>query len=410
VGQIKQAVLTINAGSSSIKFALYEAGTGQRQKLHGKIDRIGLSGTALTFIDRTRDQHGNDTIVAADHHAAAIFLFDWLERQIDIAHVSAVGHRVVHGMDRTGPEVISPASLDELRRISSYAPDHLPCAIDLIEMFRQRFPSLPQVACFDTAFHRSLPRVAKLLPVPRRFDVAGVQRYGFHGLSYTYLLQELAHVAGTQATQGRVILAHLGNGASLAAVRGGQCVDTSMGFTPCGGLPMGTRSGDLDPGVVAHMMQSESLTAIQFRDMINHQSGLLGISERSADMRDLIAAEATDIPAAEAVELFCYQVKKWIGSYVAILNGLDTLVFAGGIGENAPRVRAGICAGLEFLGIELDDSRNAVNENVISAKTSRVAVRVMHTDEELMIAILVCRVLGLPMFNGEEQGYGYDER
>lgn len=390
-------MLTINGGSSSIKFALYQIGSPMQRSLTGIIDRIGSSGTTLTYSDTSRDQQESRKIDIADQTSTADFLLDWLERQVGFARIRAVGHRVVHGMKHVQPEPVSQALLDGLRRISSYDPEHLPREIELIEAFRRRFPQLPQVACFDTAFHHTLPRVARLLPIPRRFDAAGIQRYGFHGLSYAYLMQELAQLAGTQAAQGRVILAHLGNGASLAAVRGGQSIDTSMGFTPTGGLPMGTRAGDLDPGVAWYLMQSENLTPEQFNQLINRESGLLGVSETSSDMRDLIGNEATDIRAAEAVELFCYQIKKWIGAYAAALGGLDTLVFAGGIGENAPSVRARICEGLQFLGIEIEEARNAANASVISARAGRVAVRVMHTDEEVMIARSVCRVLNVPM-------------
>ena len=393
---LKESVLTINGGSSSIKFALYQIGEAPERKLVGKVDRIGLSGTNLTFNDSSQAEPGSRNIEAADHGSAANFLIDWLEQQAGFTHIRAVGHRVVHGMQHTEPERVSQALLDELHRISPYDPDHLPREIELIEAFRRRYPQLPQVACFDTAFHHTLPRVARLLPIPRRFDVMGIRRYGFHGLSYAYLMQELAQLAGTQAAQGRVILAHLGNGASLAAVRDGRSIDTSMGFTPAGGLTMGTRPGDLDPGVAWYLMQSENLTPQQFNRLINHESGLLGVSETSSDMRDLIEHEATDVRAAEAVELFCYQVKKGIGAYAAALGGLDTLVFAGGIGENAPAVRARICGGLEFLGIEIEEKRNLANAGVISAQTGRVVVRVMHTDEEVMIAKSVCRVLGLP--------------
>jgi acetate kinase len=285
--------------------------------------------------------------------------------------------------------------LEELRQISSYDPDHLPGEIDLIEKFRQRYPQLPQVACFDTAFHSQMPRLAQLLPVPRRFDEKGIQRYGFHGLSYAYLLDELVRIGDSSATTGKVILAHLGNGASLAAVRDGRGIDTSMGFTPASGLVMSTRCGDLDPGVAWYMMQSENLTSEQFKHLINRESGLLGISETSSDLRDLVSREATDERAAEAVALFCYQVKKWTGAYTAALGGLDTLVFAGGIGENSPVVRARICAGLEFLGIQIEEAYNEQNAAVISAEHSRVVVRVMHTDEELMIAKSVCHVIDL---------------
>jgi len=397
------SILTINGGSSSIKFALYRIGEPLERMLVGKIDRIGSSGTNLTFSDTSRGQQGSHGIEAVDHNSAANVLLDWLEQQVGFTHLSAVGHRVVHGMKHTEPERVSQALLDELQRISPYDPDHLPREIELIEAFRRRYPQLPQVACFDTAFHHTLPRVARLLPIPRRFDAMGIRRYGFHGLSYTFLMQELAHIAGAEAAQGRVILAHLGNGASLAAVRDGRSIDTSMGFTPTGGVAMGTRTGDLDPGVAWYLMQSENLTPQQFNQLINHESGLLGMSETSSDMRDLIAHEASDVRAAEAVALFCYQVKKWIGAYAAALGGLDTLVFAGGIGENAPEVRARICDGLEFLGIEIEEKRNVTNAGMISAESSRVAVRVMHTDEEVMIAKSVCQILDLPI---EKEGTG----
>jgi acetate kinase len=387
-------ILTINGGSSSIKFALYQIGELLVRMLHGKIDRIGLPDTSLEFNDRIRNQQGITSFVASDPKSAANSLIDWLEEQHSFASVRAIGHRIVHGMRHTEPVLATQELLDELHRIVPFDPEHLPREIELIEAFRQRHPKLPQVACFDTAFHHTMPRVAKLLPIPRRYDAQGVQRYGFHGLSYAYLMQELERLAGTQAANGRVILAHLGNGASLAAVRDGRSMDTTMGLTPAAGLMMSTRSGDIDPGLVSFLVRSESMTAEQFDRMINRESGLLGISETSSDMRDLLAREAHDIRAAEAVALFCYQTKKGIGAYAAALNGLDTLVFAGGIGENAPPVRLRICADLGFLGIELDELRNAENAQVISADTSRVTVRVIRTDEELMIARSVCHVLG----------------
>ena len=330
----------------------------------------------------------------SDHKSAVTFLLDWLEEQDGFASIGAVGHRVVHGMQHTAPELVNQDLLDELHRISPYDPEHLPREIELIEAFRQRHPKLPQVACFDTAFHRDLPRVAKLLPIPRRYQTQGVERYGFHGLSYAYLMEELARLGDPAATKGRVILAHLGNGASLAAVRDGKSIDTSMGFTPTAGLVMSTRSGDLDPGLVSYLARSEQMTAAQFHKMANHESGLLGVSETSSDIRDLLTQEASDVRAAEAVSLFCYQAKKWIGAFAAALGGLDTLVFAGGIGENSPLIRTRICNGLSFLGIELNESRNTKSEGVVSTDTSRVSVRVIRTDEELMIARLARRVLG----------------
>jgi acetate kinase len=388
-------VLTINSGSSSIKFALYQTGEPPEQNFHGSVDRISLPGTNLTFSDSTGNQKGSLILKSYDTRSASNFLIDWLEEQIDFSLISGVGHRVVFGMKHTEPERITQELLNELHRISPYDTDHLPAEIELIEALRQRYPKLPQVACFDTAFHRTMPRVARLLPIPRRFDAIGIQRYGFHGLSYAYLIEELARVAGTKAAQERVILAHLGNGASMTAVHGGKSIDTSMGFTPASGLPMSTRPGDLDPGLLWYWMREENLTPNQFNNLINHESGLLGISETSSDMRDLIKRQASDVRAAEAVELFCYYTRKWIGAFAAVLGGLDTLVFAGGIGENCPVVRSRICEGLGFLGIELEEKRNAANEGVISVAASQVAVRVIHTDEEQMIARSVCRVLGL---------------
>ena len=388
-------ILTINGGSSSIKFALYAAVKPLKRGLHGKVDRIGLSGTNLTFHDADGKPSASRKLAVVNHKSAANALIEWLEKQNDFALVKAVGHRVVHGMKHTEPEIVTNKLLDELRRISPNDPDHLPREIELIEALRQRHPKLPQVACFDTAFHQTMPRVAKLLPIPRRFDAKGIQRYGFHGLSYAYLMEELARLGDLAATKGRVILAHLGNGASLAAVRDGKSIDTSMGFTPTAGLVMSTRSGDLDPGLAPYLARTEQMTTSQFYKMVNHESGLLGVSETSSDMRDLCASETSDVRAAEAVALFCYQAKKWIGSFAAALGGLDTLVFAGGIGENSPVVRARICEGLNFLGIKLDKASNAKCAAKISTNASRVTVRVMRTDEELMIARSVSRVLGL---------------
>src|SRR6202142_2608376 len=359
-------VLTINGRSSSIKFAVYQVGEPLKRGLYGKVDRIGLSGTNLTFHDPARKQPDSRNLSAADHKSAANFLIDRLEKQNGFESIRAGGHRVVHGMKHMQPEIVTQDLLDELHRLRPYDPDHLPREIELIETFRKRHPKLPQVACFDTAFHQTMPRVAKLLPLPRRFDAKGVQRYGFHGLSYAYLMEELARLGDPAATKGRVILAHLGNGASLAAVRDGKSMDTSMGFTPTAGLVMSTRSGDLDPGLAPYLARTEQMTTQQFYDMVNHKSGLLGVSEISPDMRDLLAQEAQDPRAAEAVALFCYQAKKWLGSFAAALGGLDTLVFAGGIGENCPSIRARICEGLDFLGIKLNGSRNAANAVVIS--------------------------------------------
>jgi acetate kinase len=327
---------------------------------------------------------------------------DWIEERLGHDALTAVGHRVVHGGPKySQPQRITADMVKELHQLSPFDPEHLPEEILLTEAFHRRFPDLPQVACFDTAFYHDLPRVALLLPIPRRYEAQGVRRYGFHGLSYSFLMGELARVAGVEAARGRIILAHLGNGASLAAVRDGKPVDTSMSFTPTAGVPMSTRSGDLDPGLMWYLSRTEKMSAKQFNEMVNFQSGLLGISETSSDMQDLLKSESQDVRASEAVAIFCYQIKKWVGAFAAALGGLDTLVFAGGIGENAPEIRARICDGLEFLGIQLEAQRNGANEGVISAAVSPVTVRAIHTDEEQMIAKMVCHVLGLGQSKGE---------
>jgi acetate kinase len=387
-------ILAMNVGSSSIRFAVYETGHPPKRRLTGKVDRVGSRGTTLTFDDPVRKQQDSRGLGQLDHLAAATRLIDWLDEQIGFASLAAVGHRIVNGgSNLSEPQRVTPALVDELRRISVDAPDHLPFEIELIDLVRARAPVLPQVVCFDTTFHRDMPRVAKIVAIPRRFYAKGIERYGFHGLSYAFLMDELARVAGPRAAQGRVILAHLGNGSSLAAVRNGKSIDTSMAFTPAAGVPMSTRSGDLDPGLIGYLARTEHMTAEQFHRMVNHESGLLGVSETSADLRDLLDREVHDVRAAEAVALFCYQVKKWIGSYSAALGGLDTLVFAGGIGENAPVIRARICEGLGFLGIELDQVTNEHSEPVISVGASRVDVRVIRTDEEVMIAKAVGQIL-----------------
>jgi acetate kinase len=364
-------ILTINAGSSSIRFALFATGARQVRLVDEKIERIGSEAASVT----------------ADR------LLQKLKAQSSMAAPNAIGHRVVHGMLHTQPERVTPGLLEELRRITPYDPEHLPREIALIEALQQRFPDVPQVACFDTAFHRHMPAVATQLPIPRRYLAKGVQRYGFHGLSYTFLLGELNRLGDPAAVRGRVILAHLGSGASLAAVLDGCSIDTSMGFTPAAGLVMGTRSGDLDPGLMSYLALTESMTAAQFQTMVNHESGLMGISESSADVRDLLEREGADARAHEAIDLFCYQAKKWIGSFAAALSGVDTVVFAGGIGENSAPVRRRICDGLQFLGIEIDDSLNRRHAAQIS--TGSVAVRVIRTDEESVIADLTRRVLAM---------------
>jgi acetate kinase len=389
-------VLALNGGSSSIKFALFDAGEPLRRILAGEIERIGRPETTLRVEGLTPADNFARPLAAIDHAVAVGLLVDWIEERLGRAGLTAVGHRVVHGGPRySAPQKLTADLIDDLRGLSPYDPEHLPQEILLAEAVQRRFPDLPQVMCFDTAFHHDLPRVARMLPIPRRYEAQGVRRYGFHGLSYAFLLGELERLAGPQVARGRVVLAHLGSGASLAAVRNGKPVDTSMSFTPTAGVPMGTRSGDLDPGLSWYLARTEGLDAKGFNDMVNFKSGLLGVSETSSDMRDLLGRETQDVRAAEAVAMFCYQVKKAVGGFAAALGGLDTLVFAGGVGENAPPVRARICEGLGFLGIQLSDDQNTANAAVISTATSPVAVRVIRTDEERTIAQMVCCVLSL---------------
>ena len=400
------SVLSINGGSSSIKFALYQICKSLDKRFQGSVDRIGMPGTNLTFSDATGNNKDSLSLDSSDTRSVSGFLIDWLEKKIDFSSISGIGHRVVFGMRYQEPDLITQELIHELHRIIPYDTDHLPAEIELMEALHERYPKIFQVACFDTTFHNTMPRVARILPIPRRFDRSGIQRFGFHGLSYAYLMEQLAHVAGKKAASGRVILAHLGSGASLAAILDGKSIDTSMGFTPAAGLTMGTRPGDLDPGVAWHLMRSANLTPKQFNDLINHDSGLLGISETSSDMQDLIEQETDDIRAAEAVTLFCYQVKKWIGAFAAALGGLDTLVFAGGIGENSPVVRTRICKELEFLGIKIEEKSNQKNEGITSEDTGRVVVRVMHTDEEWMIAKTVSQM----MQNNKVMKHGHERK
>ena len=386
-------ILAINGGSSSIRFALFQRGQLLLRGIAGKIDRIGLHGTTLQVDDPAGECSEHGPFPASDHASATRLVIRWLEKHSGLAAVQAIGHRVVHGMAHATPQRVTPELLAELQRISPYDPDHLPGEIALIKAFARRLPDIPQVACFDTAFHHDMPRVACLLAIPRRYQAKGIRRYGFHGLSYAYLIEELQRQGDPAACSGRVILAHLGSGASLAAVRDGHSIDTTMGFTPASGIPMGTRSGDLDPGLVRFLARDEGMSPTQFHDMANHQSGLLGVSGISPDLRDLLALEASNAAAADAVALFCYEATKCIGAYAAALGGLDTLVFSGGIGENAAPIRERICAGLSFLGISLQHQRNAEHAALISNDDGRVAVRVIATDEERMIARATCRQL-----------------
>ncbi len=384
-------ILTINTGSSSLKIALYHisnraGNTTEDLELQAGVARIGAPDSHL----HVEDAGGHSLFAhqgALPDHAAALQAFlDWLRERGDEARPDAAGHRVVHGGSQyREPQLVTDEVVAALRDLVPIDPDHLPQAIDAIEATRRAYPAIPQAACFDTAFHRHMPRVARQYALPRELEDAGVIRYGFHGLSYEYVMGEL-RALDPAAAAGRVVIAHLGNGASMAAVRGGVGIDTTMGFTPTGGLVMGTRSGDLDPGVMLYLLEDRRMDAAALSKLVNKQAGMLGVSGTSGDMQDLLAKEANDERAAEAVALFCYSAKKYLGALVAALGGLDALVFTGGIGEHAAPVRARVCAGLGFLGIDIDSARNGANAPIISRDGASVTVRVIKTNEDLMIA------------------------
>ena len=391
-------LLVINGGSSNVKFAVFAEDATANRILNGKIESIGTPNARLTF-HRNSDASSERTtqpIEALSPSDAALRLLEVLDREFGLSTIKGIGHRIVHGGAKLSETCrIDDSVIAELRRLAPLDPTHLPSEIAIVEAMRLRLPGVPEVACFDTAFHRDLPKVAAMLPIPRHFAAEGVRKYGFHGLSYAYLLQELRNTAGDAAANGRVILIHLGGGASMAAVKNGKCIDTTMAFTPTAGLVMGTRSGDLDPGVLIYLMREKGFSLDALDRLVNDQSGLLGLSEVTADMRELKALSATDERAAEAIAIYCYQAKKWLGAMTAALNGLDTLVFAGGIGENSSDVRRRICEGLEFLGVRLNATKNDRNGTVISSEDSAICVRVIHTDEEQMIVRELQRLLAV---------------
>jgi acetate kinase len=387
-------ILTINCGSSTLKFELFEVVDDERSLARGIVDRIGGHGSV-----ELSSEGGERTIqptATADHGEAALQAIHLLGSSGLLGGLEAVGHRVVHGGTRfSGPALLDAEAERAIEELAELAPLHNGPALAAIRAVREALgPKMPQAAAFDSTFHSRMPRVARLFALPHRFLEEGILRYGFHGLSYEYVMGELTALDPDGAT-GRIVIAHLGNGASMVAVRGGVGVDTTMGFTPTGGLAMGTRPGDLDPGVLLYLLEEKGLSPSEMGELINRQSGLLGVSETSADMRDLLAREADDPRAADAVALFCYQAKKFLGALAAALGGLDTLVFTGGIGEHASTVRERICIGLEFLGVRLAPDRNAAQAPIISGDDGQVTVRVMPTDEDLMIARHTIRLMSV---------------
>jgi len=386
-------ILAVNTGSSSIKFSLYESGQTEELLFSGSLTRIGLTDATFSVNDPQGQYIDCEKVDAADHAAACRHVFSWLMEH-GPGMPDAVGHRVVHGGPRhTAPEKVTPALLDSVAELVPYAPEHLPQALNAIRYATTELPGVFQVACFDTAFHSTMPPLAKLCPIPEQFRNQGVQRYGFHGLSYQYLLSQLQAEGNPLARKGRMIFAHLGHGASMAAVLDGRGIETTMGFSPAGGLVMSTRTGDLDPGVVLFLLQQGHLDSDGLRDMVNKKSGLLGVSGVSDDMRDLLDAESESEQAHLAVELFCYSARKYIGALTAALGGLDMIVFTGGIGLYSPEIRERICSELGWLGVAVDPEKNLKPAGVISPDGSRVVVRVMETNEEVTIVRETRRVL-----------------
>ena len=387
-------ILTMNRGSSTLKSALYETGDHDNLLLSIQIDRADASNSRLTIEDPGGTKLLDSSFDPEESTAALEQMISWLSEHGFLAQLGAAGHRLVHGGPRyKDPQRITPEFLTEIGQLVPLDPDHLPAAIRGIQFIARKFPELPQVACFDTAFHGGLPKVARMYALPGDLYDRGILRYGFHGLSYEYIAGELRTLEGKLAN-GRVIIAHLGSGASMVAVKDGKSMDTSMGFTPLEGLVMATRSGDVDPGALLYLLEQEKISAKELDVILNKKSGLLGVSAKSGDMRALLNEMQTDVGAEEAVNLFCYRAKKYIGAYAAVLGGLDLLVFAGGIGERAPFVRKRICDGLDFLGIRLDAALNGANAPLISSSESRVKIRVIKTNEDLMIVRHVRHVLG----------------
>jgi acetate kinase len=384
--KLTKKILALNTGSSSIKFALYETGAAEALLFTGSLTRIGHKEGAFSVTDGQGSSLASESVAVPDHDAACALLFSWVLKQGEAYKPDAIGHRMVHGGPRySSPQVVSPELIASLEELIPYAPEHLPQALKAVSQASKLFPGTLQVTCFDTSFHSSMPPVARFYPLPESIRSEGVQRYGFHGLSYEYLLGELERQGGREAARGKVVLAHLGHGASMAAVKEGRSIDTTMGFSPAGGLVMSTRTGDLDPGVILFLLQQDKMSAAQIKEMVNRQSGLLGISGISDEMQVLLSMERQNLKAREAVDMFCYRAKMCLGSYAAAMGGIDTLVFSGGIGEHASEIRSRICEGLDFLGIAVDASRNDVSSPVISPDGSAVTVRVIATNEELMI-------------------------
>ncbi len=377
-----QTIIALNSGSSSLKFALYSFFNNKESLIaKGAVEQIGLNAGRFWLNVKDSDLPTTIDDKYPDHKFAVKTVFDYI-KQLGLPLATAVGHRIVHGgADYSAPAIVDAKLLQELHRLVPFAPLHMPGEIAGIEAIADNFPNLPQVACFDTAFHRDMPELARRLPLDRALWDEGVRRYGFHGLSYEYILS----VLGDNPPK-RTIIAHLGNGVSLAALRDGRPLDTTMGFTPTGGTMMGTRSGDLDPGILLYLMREKAYDEGRIDELVNRRSGLLGVSDISMDMKTLLEKSKYVPEADQAVKMFCYYLRKYIGALSAVLGGLDALIFTGGIGERAAPVRENVCRDLGYLGIELDLKKNKISADTISMPRSSCIVRVIPTNEDLIIA------------------------
>lgn len=378
-------ILAINAGSSSVKFSLYQTAPAFTPVLDGYVNTQG--SRAAQFVARFADQQNLNQDIRHDGIESAVeFLSAWFRKHIDASSLRAISHRIVFTQaDFLAPAVISAAMLTEMRSAADSAVNHLPIQISLIEALQRQFPRATHVACSDSSFHATMPSEASVLPIPRRLQALGYRRYGFHGISCDYIVRTLAESAGARTASGKLIVAHLGSGASVTAIHHGQSRDTTMGFSTAGGMMMASRSGDLDPGLAWELARRERIDIDAFHRMVNHESGLLGVSATSADMRALLAHETGDQHAAQAIALFCYHARKAICAMAGAIDGLDTLVFTGGIGEHAATIRERICSGLGHLGICLDSARNTGNAGLISDQNSKVDVRILATNEQWML-------------------------
>lgn len=388
-------ILILNVGSATLKFAVYRAGISCQRVLSGHFDRIGHPEGWFRLFNENETLKEETPLHVADFRAALKNLLERLPATLNREPLAAIGHRVVHGgRDFREATRITPEVVTKLAGLQSLAPNHLPAAREVIQAALELFPQLPQVACFDTSFHATIPPVAQRYALPRIWHELGIQRYGFHGLSYQFIVDELARLDPTTLNQ-RIIIAHLGHGASLCAVLHGQSVDTTMGFTPLSGLVMGTRCGDIDPEIPLYLTSEKGIPLSEVRELLNRQSGLLGMSEISSDVRDLLAVEQTHPQVAEALEVFCYSIRKGIAALTAATQGLDTLVFTAGIGTHSATIRERIVQGLTYLGIRIDPAANARHDAIISTSNSAVTVRVMNTNEELAMARQITQLLKL---------------